>query len=405
MATILGRRSYNVRSDRIVPNVLPNIILVDNDIRRAHFLAFSMGLTSVDTDQEKVTWDVDEFSPITDTLSAAVASTTNTIIPVSNPSYFLPEEIWQNKRTDEIIQVKEVNIGTSNITVIRGATALNSSGGTAAANMSSGDQLNKISSLMSENSSRQITRTTTPTEVFNFCQPQRKDLSLSLRQMKRKFLNGSELPFQTQKAMKEHRMDMNRTKLFGEKARFTDANGDDVTATGGIRPFITTNVLDVGGTLFKSDLDTFLVNKGLRFGSTRKILFASNEVILAFTNMLDTISSHDVTISGSMGATIGTQVLHYKAPNGSEIAIVEDRNITEQHPGEAYGVDMSELQVRPFSGNGISGDLQLITGTEDPDDLGTVSTFVSDDCITYGYEKAHFKLKNVSGGSFSVPIV
>jgi len=401
----LGRRSYNTRSDRIIPNVLPNIILIDNDIRKAHFLAFSMGLKSIATKQEKVTWDVDEFSPITDTLSAAVASTTATTIPVTNPSYFLPNEIWQNKRSDEVIMVKEVNLGTSNLTVTRAVTALNSSGGTAAATMSSGDQLNRIGSLMSENSSRQITRTTVPSEVYNYAQQQRVDLSLSMRQQKREMVNNNEMPYLMEKALKEFRMTLDRTDLFGERARYTDENGDDVTAMGGIRPFISTNIFDVGGTMFKSSLDEFLVNYGLRYGSTRKVLFASSQVILAFSNMLDTISSHDVTIQGSMGATIGTQVLYYKAPNGSEMAIVEDRNITEQRPGEAYGVDMSELARRPFSNNGISGDLEMHSGTQDTDDLGNVDTFVSDECLTYGYEKAHFALKNVDGGSFSVPIV
>lgn len=405
MANVLGRRSYSVRSDRIIPNVLPNIILIDNDIRMAHYLAFSMMLKSIATKAEKVTWDVDEFSPIKDTTSAAVASTTATTIPVTNPTYFLPNELWQNQRTDEVVQVKEVNVGTGNLTVVRAVTALNSSGGTAAATMASGDQLNRISALMSENSSRQISRTTTPTEVYNYAQQQRTDLSLSMRQQKREMLNNNELPYQSEKAMKEFRMMMNRTYLFGERARFTDDSGDDVTATGGIRPFITTNIYDVGGTMFKSSLDEFLVNYGLRFGSTRKMLFASSQVILAFSQMLDSISRHDVTIKGSMGATIGTEVLMYKAPNGSELAIVEDRNITEQRPGEAYGIDMSELVRRPFSNNGISGDLQLLNGTQDKDDLGNVSTLVCDDCITYGYEKAHFALKNVQGGSFSVPVV
>jgi hypothetical protein len=401
----LGRRSYNVRSDRIIPNVLPNIILIDNDIRRAHYLAFSMGLKSMSTKQEKVTWDVDEFAPIKDTTSAAVSSTTATTIPVTNPTYYLPNELWQNQRTDEVIQIKEVNVGTGNLTVVRAVTALNSSGGSAAATMASGDQLNRISALMSENSSRQITRTTTPTEVFNYAQQQRTDLSLSMRQQKREMVNNNELPYLSEKAMKEFRMTLNRTYLFGERARFTDENGDDVTATGGIRPFITTNVFDVGGTLFKSSLDEFLVNYGLRFGSTRKILFSSSQVILAFTQMYDSITRHDVEIKGALGARIGTTVLHYTAPNGSDLAIVEDRNITEQRPGEAYGVDMTELVRRPFTNNGISGDLQLLRGTQDKDDLGMVDTLVADDCITYGYEKAHFTLKNVQGGSFSVPIV
>lgn len=405
MALVLGRRSFNQRSSRIVPNVMPNIILIDGDIKAANFLAFTQRLRRRSTPQEKITWDTDEFAPITDTLSAAVSSTTQTTIPVSNPTFFIPNETWQNQRTDEIFKVTEVNIGTGNITVVRAISALNSSGGTAAATMNSGDQLNRLASLVGENSSRQVTRTTNHTEVFNFCQQMRKDLSLSERQLKRQFLNENEMPREQAKMMKEFRMDIDRNMLFSEKARFTDESGDDVTMTGGMRQFITENIFDVGGTLFKSAFDEFLVEQGLRHGSANKVLYASTDVILAFTQMLDTISTHEINVSGVKGVTIGTTVLHYLAPNGHELLIVEDRNISEQRPGEAYGVDMTELEMREFTNNGLTGAMKLVTDTQDRDDMGNVTTLVGDSGLTYGFDKAHFTLKNVDGGSFSVPNV
>jgi len=404
MANVIGRRAYNTRSGRIIQNVLPKIILIDSDITQAGYLAFINRLRSRRTMQEKITWDVDEFSPITDTLSAAVSSTTQTTIPVSNPSYYVPGELWQNSRTGEVLQILSVNLGTSNLTVVRAVTALNSSGGTAAANMSSGDTLNKIAPAVSENSQRQVSRTTTPTEVYNYCQIFRKDLSMSDRQIKREFENDNELSYWTTKKTKEFRMDLDRQFLFGERARFTDTAGDDVTITGGIKPFITTNVLSVGGTLFKSVFDEFLVEKGLRYGSANKVMFASTNVILAMTQMLDTIASYDINVSGDKNVRIGVHVLHYMAPNGRDLLIVEDRNISEQWNGEAYIVDMTQLEKRVFTNNGRSGEFQLIRGTEDPDDKGNVDTFYADCGLTYGFEKSHAKLTNVEGGSYSVPV-
>lgn len=404
MANVLGRRAYNTRSGRIIQNVLPKIILIDSDIQSAGYLAFLNRLKSKKTMQEKITWDTDEFSPITDTLSAAVSSTTQTSIPVTAPTYYVPGELWQNSRTLEIVQVLSVNTGTSNLTVVRAVTALNSSGGTAAANMNSGDTLNKIAPAVSENSQRQVSRTTTPTEVFNFTQIFRKDLSMSDRQIKREFENDNELNYWTTKKTKEFRMDLDRQFLFGERARYTDSAGDDVTMTGGIKPFISTNVLSVGGTLFKSTFDEFLVEKGLRFGSANKIMFASTNIILAMTQMLDTIAQFEINVSGDKNVRIGTQVLHYMAPNGRDLLIVEDRNISEQWNGEGYIVDMTQLEKRVFSNNGRSGEFQLIRGTEDPDDKGNVDTFYGDMGITYGYEKSHAKLTNVEGGSYSVPV-
>ena len=405
MANTIGRRAYSERSGRIIPNVLPNILLVDSNIQDAGFLAFISKLKSRRTQQEKVTWDTDVFNPTTDTVDGAISGTTQTTIKVDNPTYFIPGELWQNKRTGEVYGVSEVNTSTQVITVTRAISALNSSGGTAAAAINDADQLNKIASYVSENSSRQTTKTTTPSEVFNYCQIQRMDLSLSERQIKREFDNDNELSYQSSKLLKEFRMDTDRMFLFGERARFTNSDGDDVTLMNGIRPVVTTNVFNVGGTLFKSQLDEFLVEQGMRFGSRNKVLFASTDVILAFTQIVDTDLTTHVDLSSKVGVTIGTTVLKYTAPNGSEMLIMEDRNISEQHNGEAYGVDMSQLEMRDFSNNGRSGAMHLIKGTQDPDDPGTVDTLMSDQCLTYGIEKTHFKLTNVSGGSYSIPSV
>jgi len=401
----LGRRSYNVRSNRIVRNVMPNIILIDDNIVEAHFLAFLQELNTVKTPQEKFTWDVDIHSPTYDNLSAAVSSTSQTTIPVDNVDYFLPNELWQNKRTGEVFQVKELNTGTGNITVKRAVSALSSGGGTAAAAMLDNDQVNKIASAVSENSSRQVTRTTIPSEVYNYTQMFRKELSMSDRQNKRAFDNGgSELDYQREKQTKEFRMDLDRTFLFGERGRYDDDSGDNVTLCGGVRPFISTNTLDVGGTLYKSAFDEFLFQKGMRYGNSNKMMFASGKVMLAFNQMLDDISQFDVKISGSMGATIGTSVLKYKSNKGN-LLIVEDQNITDQHDGEAYIVDMHALKQQEFSGNGRSGAMKMIVGTEDNDDVGSVDTFYGDMGLSYGSELFHAKITNVDGGAFSRPIV
>lgn len=403
MANNLGRKAYPIRSGRIVPNVLPKIINIDWDIRAAGFIRFLEYLKKSGTVQEKITWDTDEFSPITDTTSAAVSSTTTTVIPVSNPSYYLPGELWQNRTSGEIFQVTEVNLGTGNITVKRAVTALNSSGGTAAATMASGDYLNRIASLVGENSSRQITRTTTPTEQYNYCQIYRKDLSLSQRQIKRQMVNDNEMPREQEKMIKEFRMDLDRSMLFSERARYTDTDaGNDTTINGGVRSFISTNILDVGGTLFKSDLDDFLLTYAMRFG-TDKVMLCSTQIFSAVTQMVDSISKIDVPMSGYKGK-IMTQVHEYTAPNGHSMMLVEDRNISEQRPGEGIIVDMNEVELKEFTNNGYSGSMTFIPDTQDPDDLGWNGTVYGDMGLTYGYEKAHGLIKNVSGGSFAVSI-
>jgi len=88
------------------------------------------------------------------------------------------------------------------------------------------------------------------------------------------------------------------------------------------------------------------------------------------------------------------------APNGHTMLIMEDRNISNYYNGEAYLLDMTQIERKTFTNNGITGELRIEMNTNDPDDLGTVHTLTGDMGLMYGEEKAHAKITGVSGGSF-----
>jgi hypothetical protein len=382
---------------------MPKIILIDRNIQDAGYLAFMSKLTASQTLQEKVTWDTDTFRPIKDTVDGAVSSTTQTTIKFDNPTYFNVGELWANARTGEVVQIISVNTSTQIVEVIRAVTALNSSGGSSAAAINDADTFNRVATAVGENSSRQTYVSTNTEEVYNYCQIFRMDLSMSERQKKREFENDNEYSYQQMKMLKEFRMDLDRAHLFGERARFTNNDGEDTTLMSGIRPQITTNVFSVGGTLYKSEFDEWYVEEGGRYGSRDKMLFASTDVILAFTQMVDSNLTFQVDLAANEGVSFGVSVLQYVAPNGGRLMIMEDRNISEQYNGEAYLIDMTQMERRVFSNNGISGEMHVIPNTEDPDDTGTVDTVMADMTQTWGSELTHGKLTNVSGGSYASP--
>jgi hypothetical protein len=284
------------------------------------------------------------------------------------------------------------------VTFTRAVTTKESSGGTAEAAMVSGDTLVRVAPAVGENSVRQTTQTTTPTEVKNYCQQFRWELGLSRRQMKRRFETEDELPYQRMKIMNEARMALNRQFLIGEKARYANDDGDDVTLTSGIKPVISTYTWAVGGTMHEYEWDEFLVEEGLRRGSTSKILFASTDVILALSQMTKDRVEYSVGF-GQGSRAVGITVMEYMAPNGGRIMVVEDRFLTEGFNGIAIGVDMSELKRRVFSRNGFNDDLHIMMGTQDNDDLGNTDTMYADIGLQYGPEQHHFLITNVSGGA------
>lgn len=396
---IIGRRQFNTQVGRIIPNVLPQIILIDENLNDAAFLAFYSRVAAMNTGQEQFFWDIDRFLALSDTTDGAVSGTTATTIQVDNPTFFIPGQLWSNVRTGEIMYITAVNTSTSVITVDRAVTALNSSGGTAAAAINDADTLIRLGPAVGEVSTRQTTQTTTPAEVSNFAQAMRWELALTRRQIKRKYLTDAELPYQQKKIMKQAQKDMNGIFIAGEKARYTSSDQGDITLTAGINTVITTETFAVGGTLHEYDLDEFLVEQGLRRGSRNKVIFASTQFILAMTQIAKDRLRHDSIAFGPTRGGFGVQVLFYMAPNGAEVMIVEDRFMSENFNGDAFGCDMSVLKRMVFSGNGFNDDLHVISGTQDPDDTGETSTLYADMGLRYGSEDFHFKITGVTGGA------
>ena len=48
--------------------------------------------------------------------------------------------------------------------------------------------------------------------------------------------------------------------------------------------------------------------------------------------------------------------------------------------------------------------MSFIPDTQDPDDLGWTGTVIGDMGITYGFEKAHFKMTGVDGGAWGTSV-
>lgn len=399
----VGRRAYNNRSGRIIPNVLPRIILIDDNPAGDAFLAIMVKALGPGraTKQEKVTWDVDEYRARTDTTSASATSTATTI-SVTTATYYNAGEQWMNKRTGEHFYISSVSTAQGNIDVIREISALSSGGGTAKAAMNSGDTLVRIGALVGEDNRRQAYKHTLPAEVFNFTEAKRWDISVSRRQMKREFENDDEFSYLEKKQMVEARRELNAMFIAGERGRFDHPSMGDTTMTDGFRSVIATNTFPVGGTLFEYDFDDWLINEALVHVTGNVLFPVSRAVMLAFTQMGKDRLSYQVDLGGKKGA-IGVQVTEYVAPNGVRLMMFEDRYLSEVFSGEGFTLDGSMLERRVFSNNGIDDDLHLIANTEDDDDMGRVDTLYCDMGLQYGAEVHHGYLSGVTGGAKGAP--
>lgn len=399
MANTRGRRQYPDRSGRIRDNVESEIIFVTDDPKDAGYLALTTRMGSETTHQEKFEWDVDDYLSTSTTVSSAVASTTSKQVPVANATIFRENDLYRNARTGEIMKVENPDQASSIVTFTRQFTR-SGSDGTAAAAINSGDTLYRLGPALGEDNRRQSYVSTNPTGQYNYCQIFRYDIQLTRRQRKRSFLNNSELPLATKKAVAEARKDINATMLLGERVRKT-VNGEDITTTQGIYNVPTTNIYSVGGTLYEYGFDEFLMEQAFLDGSSRKACLASKQFMLALSEM-----TKDRSTKYQMGKTqlvpgvpLVMQAAMYYSPDGGELMIIEDRTLSEAASGSALILDMDEMSKVVFSNNGIDDDFKIIEDTADKDDFGKVDTIYADCGIKWGAEQHHALITGVTSGA------
>lgn len=401
MTTVFRGQRQNVNPSNLIPNVLPNIILTDSNLADAMFLTlYNMIPKKVAEPQYEIKWNVDDYLPENDTISAAVTSTSN-LISVSNPTYYIQNDTWYNKRTGEMFLVLSTDTSGSQITVLRGLGAKDGGSGTAAQAMNSGDTLIRLASSVNPEKSRsQTARTTTLTEVINYTQAMRWEIEMGRRQVKAAYFTGADLKYQMDKVFKEARKDISRALLFNDKAnKYTAEDGAIRTYTQGIFNVPETNQYSVGGTLYEDSFDQFLVEEALRYGSSNKWMICSTNIILAITQMAkEKIRIEQVNIQ--KGKELGFEVMKYTAPNGRTLNIVEDRNISNNRNGDAVIVDMESLTYCHHSGNGINDDFHLVTQDATENDATNTQAFLYGDIgMKWGDEKVHAKITGVTGGA------
>ena len=393
-----GRRQYDDRSDRIIPNVMPNLILTDRDLQEGSFLTFFSRVPTETTRQEKVQWDVDDFMPVSDQVDASyTAAEVN--IGVDNPARFAKGQTYRVKRTGEVMRVESVNIGTSKVRMTRAISALSSGGGTAAAAVVLDDVLIRLMPAVGEDNRRQPTQTTIPEQVFTYTQPIRYEMEMSRRQRKRSFLSGeSEWSYQVEKTLLQARKDINGAFLANERGRFTDPDEGDITLTRGMMNVPTTNILAVGGgTLYQNALNEWLVEEGMRRGPRNKVLVSSTDLVLAITEMFNELAHFNVDMKVGK-SSMGVQVISYMSPNGGQLMVVEDRFLSDNYNGDGVLVSFQEVKRPVFSNHGINDELHWEHNTQDPDDMGAAWTLIGDFGLKWGDEIVHGKITGATAG-------
>jgi len=288
----------------------------------------------------KVEWLESVLMPRYDVLSAAATSAA-TALPVANATYFRVGDVLRDTTTGEGMEV--TGVSASGIGVNRGI------GSVSASACASGDEIFIVANVNPEGASLRTIKTTKLANLNNFCEIVRTPIGITGTEAASKLYGGPDRTRLQAAAGIEHMRDWEHISFFGAKKEDTTTSGAPKRFAGGAIEFIQTNRTNAGGALTEPTFQTFL-RSGFRYGSQRKILFASPLVLGEIEGFArGTLSTQTGGGYGNIdpdhGKTYGIQMQTYLSGQGVVDLVLERAwNDSSTYKGYAFLLDLDSVE-------------------------------------------------------------
>lgn len=354
------------------PNASPLVVLLKK-LRRVQAIS------------PKVEWLENQLMPRYDTLSAAAASGA-TAIPTAHASYFRVGDVLRDTVTGEAMEVTAVS--ASGIGVNRAI------GSVSAQAIASSDELFIVSNVNAEGASLRTIKTVQLTNLNNFCEIVRTPLGITGTEAASKLYGGPDRNRLQALAAIEHMRDWEHISFFGARKEdinppsTTTATGAPKRFAGGAIEYIATNVTPAVGTLTETAFQTFL-RTGFRYGSQRKVLFASPLVVTAIEGFArNTLRTN----TPDHASTFGVQMQTYVAGQGVVDIVMERAWLdSKTYNGYAFLIDMDAVEWHYLR------DTKLLENRQANDADKLEDEYLTEACPVFKNEQKHALMKGVTG--------
>ncbi|MFD7521435.1 SU10 major capsid protein [Paenibacillus chitinolyticus] len=334
------RNTANIEQKKIIVDMSNDIALLQPS--ETPFLSFlKIAKRNTETANSfKFEWMEDDLSPVWDAINLAAGYANNvTALVVDNADIFRAGDTVKVPRTGEVMLVTATNNGTQTLTVVRGY------GVTTAAALLDNDPLLIIGNANMEGSGAREIRSTKEVPKFNYTQIFKTPFGVTNTQQATKMYGTKDLSYQQMKAGVEHKIQIARSMILGERKE--DFSGSDPRrTTGGLLSFLTKNNYDAAGQLTKSEFDNNFAEVIFKYGSKNKLMISSARLI----SVINEWAFGKLQINQE-AAKFGLKIFEYVTPFGT-LNLVNEQYILEGPVYGGYGIiiDPENVKYRPLAG-------------------------------------------------------
>lgn len=376
MAKYLGQTVVaNIDSDRIDLDVSREIAEYMPD--ESGFSVILMKAAKETTDTQQFFWYDNEPQSWVTTVALA-ADDDDTSIVVADSSIFVAESVVKVMATDEVLFVTKVTPSTDTLTVVRGYA------GSTAAAIPLNSNLMRLAVASKEGSGAPDTTSAQPSKFYNYTQIIKTPFEGSRNADKEALKAGTSERnrIRREKAL-EHRLDIERTMLFGKRGEVVAENRK---TTNGLIEQISSNIYDVNGVLTEKVFTDF-TEMGFQWGSSEKLLIGAPSV-LSIINQFAADRIH--TKSGE--DTYGLRLRYIDTFHG-RLYIVPSKIFAYDYEDMLVIADMKNIKYRPYTG----ADTKLQMNIQLPDVDGWKDQYLTECGLQVRLEKTHAIATGITG--------
>lgn len=264
-------------------------------------------------------------------------SVTTLNVAAGEGTKFNTNDLITNPTTGEIILVS--SIATDQLTVVRGF------GTTAGATIAASQDLLIIGNAQIEGATSRNALATQTVPKTNYAQIFRTPLGMSRTLKDSKLYGGNYKTYQTKKVGVEHRVEIERSFLWGEpKQNLTSTGGQ--WASGGLNYWIQTNRIDGGGALTYASFEK-MAETVFRYGNQKMRLGICSPAYISKVDLLAEARLFFQTTSEVYGVRINRiQTSH------GDVMLVKHPLMQDlpEYNERAFILDMDKIKQRPFVG-------------------------------------------------------
>ena len=321
------------------------------------------------------------------------------IIYLDEAHFINEKDLIKNVETGEVMYVKSIDreAGENDedaLTVERGvAEDTTANWGTGEVSADEGHEIIKLGNAMEENSLAPDTWAAQPKKRFNYVQTFRDPFDGSWDQSAEGVTAGpSERDRMRTEKLFEHRVNIERQVLFGERKEWIDTNNDVRRMTGGIIQFLEetsgTTVYDLGstnnGVLTETEWRNFL-SQGMKHGANTKLFLTSRAV----AQRLDEHAAGRIKTT-SEEETFGLKLNRYITTHGD--VLISTTELFENYYGDmGLLLDIDNITLRALDGE----DSTLKTNIQENDRDGWKDEYMTKMGLKLELAKTHAILEGV----------